>query len=489
MPPELLLTLAAMIAGLVNWILLWRADLVLSHYDAKAHLVVARRIVDNVTPGWQQIGGVWLPLPHLLSALPVQMDVLYRTGAFASLVSIACLAILVFATARLIRLATGSLLGVAVAGALILLNPNLLYLHATPMTEPLLLATTSLAILWLVEWVPQNQDQVPPRLGWALFAAAWTRYEAWLVIAGALPAALYACHRLGASRVALVRRAWRLAVWPAAAALMFLCLSKATTGEWLVGGGFFVPDLSYQGQLTTSVLAVWWGTHRLSTRATELVAVVTAVIVAARALSRREHASLLIPVALLMYAALPFAAFYQGHPFRIRYMIPAAATCALFSGMAVGYLRRQASTILAGLLVGVTLLQSPPWWRQAPMLVEAQWDRPASEGRQRVTSCLRDDYRGEKILASMGSLAHYMQELSREGFDIADFVHEGNGAIWDLALETGPRFHTGWMLVEEQSEGGDLLARRSREDPRFTEGMSRICDGGGVVLYRRTSQK
>ena len=88
MPPELLLTLAAMIVGLVNWILLWRAGLVLSHYDAKAHLVVARRIVDNVTPGWQQIGGVWLPLPHLLSALPVQMDVLYRTGAFASLVSI-----------------------------------------------------------------------------------------------------------------------------------------------------------------------------------------------------------------------------------------------------------------------------------------------------------------------------------------------------------------------------------------------------------------
>jgi len=210
-PPELLLTLAAIIVGLVNWILLWRADLVLSHYDAKAHLVVARRIVDNVTPGWQQIGGVWLPLPHLLSALPVQMDVLYRTGAFASLVSIVCLAILVFATARLVRLATGSPLGVAVAGALILLNPNLLYLHATPMTEPLLLAATSLAILWLVEWVPQNQDEVPPRLGWALFAAAWTRYEAWLVIAGALPAALYACHRLGASRVALVRRACTLA--------------------------------------------------------------------------------------------------------------------------------------------------------------------------------------------------------------------------------------------------------------------------------------
>ena len=53
----------------------------LSHYDARGHLIVARRIIDSITPGWQQIGAVWLPLPHLLNMLPVQIDVLYRTGA------------------------------------------------------------------------------------------------------------------------------------------------------------------------------------------------------------------------------------------------------------------------------------------------------------------------------------------------------------------------------------------------------------------------
>ena len=82
---ERLLSAAAVIGATINWIALWRADLVLSHYDAKAHLVVARRIIDNITPGWQQIGGVWLPLPHLLNVLPTQFDVLYRTGAFASI--------------------------------------------------------------------------------------------------------------------------------------------------------------------------------------------------------------------------------------------------------------------------------------------------------------------------------------------------------------------------------------------------------------------
>jgi hypothetical protein len=119
------------------------------------------------------------------------------------------------------------------------------------------------------------------------------------------------------------------------------------------------------------------------------------------------------------------------------------------------------------------------------MLLEAQWDRSASEGRRAVTRCLAPAYRGEKVLASMGSLAHYMQELSTEGFALKEFVHEGNGVIWQLALETGPAPHVGWMLVEEEAEGGDVLAQRIRRDPHFTHDMSRICEGGGVALYRR----
>ena len=58
-----------------------RLGLALAHYDARAHLVVARRILDSLTPGWQQIGAVWLPLPHVLNMLPVQVDAWYRSGA------------------------------------------------------------------------------------------------------------------------------------------------------------------------------------------------------------------------------------------------------------------------------------------------------------------------------------------------------------------------------------------------------------------------
>ena len=175
--PRLLAALAAL-SGSAAWVVFFRQGLVLSHYDAKAHLVVARRVFDNLTPGWQQIGAVWLPLPHLLDMLPVQVDVLYRTGLFASIISIACLAVTSYAAARLILRTTGSAAGAITCSVLLVLNPNLLYLHTTPMTEPLLLATTFLAVLWLVEWLDALEAEsreagagLPLKLVCALFAA------------------------------------------------------------------------------------------------------------------------------------------------------------------------------------------------------------------------------------------------------------------------------------------------------------------------------
>ena len=472
-------------AGLAAWILLLRADLVLSHYDARAHLVVARRIIDNITPGWPQVGAVWLPLPHLLNALPAQVDLFYRTGAFASLASIASFGVTAYATARLVMSATKSSLGAVTGTALLLLNPNLLYLQATPMTEPLLLALLFVMTLWLYEWVPLNQDRVPGRLAGALVAAMLTRYEAWPVVGAAIAAAVGASVRLGVSPPTAVRRAARLAVWPAIAVALVLMNSRLTVGNWFVDADFFVPDPSYQGHALRSAVAVWWGTHELSTRATEIAALGAALFFALRALVRRADAALLVPVAIFAAAVLPALAFYQGHPFRIRYMVITTAACALFCGFAVGVLRQYSAIVLASLLVGITLIQSPPWRRDAPMLLEAQWDRTAQDGRRAVTACLTHGYGGEKVLASMGSLAHYMQDLSAERFAVADFVHEGNGVIWERAMETGPAAHAGWMLVEEQSEGGDVLARRIRHDPSFARGMQKVCEGGGVSLYRR----
>src|SRR5262245_5338940 len=465
-----------------------RDGLVLSHYDAKAHLVVARRVIDSLTPGWRQIGAVWLPLPHLIQILPTQIDVLYRTGAFGSLLSIACFGAAVWAISRIVLTVTGSVLGATVSAALFVLNPNLLYVHVTPMTEPLLLAATLVSVLMLLEWLQTSPlDRVPSVLGWALFLTTWTRYEAWPVLAAAIAMAAVVRWRQGHPLAAVARETWLLARWPAAAVVIFLLLSRITVGAWFVSGGFYEPDPTYDRQAVKTLLAIWWGTHRLSGYVVEIVGLAAAVWVVWRAIRSQADAPSLVLVSLFAAAALPAYAFFEAHPFRIRYMVPVVTACALFCGIAVGRSQRTGPTawLLAVLLIASLVIESLLWNRQSPLVVEAQLDAANSVARQRVTACLTPAYHGEKVLASVGSLAHYMQELSQHGFAIADFSHEGNDAMSDLALETVPAAHAGWMLVEEQSEGGDVLARRIRRHASFTRGMTKVCEGGGVSLYKR----
>jgi hypothetical protein len=202
-------------------------------------------------------------------------------------------------------------------------------------------------------------------------------------------------------------------------------------------------------------------------------------------LGSRRRAEMLIAVALSAMAAIPWTAFLNGHPFRIRYMVPLIAVEAIGAGVAAGVLpgRRLRAACASALLV-LAAYELRPLDASAPMVVEAQWDRPNAPVRARVTACLGRPSRGEKIMASMGSLGHYMQEASASGFAIRDFLHEGNGDIW-LAALNGPRPFVQWVLIEEKAEGGDMLAHIARERPSFLAGYERMCEGAGLALYRR----
>ena len=144
-------------------------------------------------------------------------------------------------------------------------------------------------------------------------------------------------------------------------------------------------------------------------------------------------------------------------------------------------------TAIALFVLGVAVYELHPFDRQAPMVVEAQWDLVNQSPRHRVTQCLKSRYHGESVMASMGSLGHYMQETSRDGFNVRDFLHEGNGDIWLAALET-PRPYAGWLMMEEKAEGGDMLYKRAREHPEFLAGYSRVCEGAGLALYERQNR-
>lgn len=463
------------------------AGLTLSHYDSKAHLVVARRILDSLTPSWEQIGAVWLPLPHVLNALPVQVDVLYRTGASAIAVSVLSFALTAACLSELVIRLTGSRAGGALAALLFAASPSILYLQSTPMTEPLLFGLTALAILLLTEWAQSDSRETPRAAGWAIVGATLTRYEAWPVVGTAIALAAWVRWRRGTTLRELVPSVARIALYPGGAVVGFLLLSRITIGEWFVVGGFFVPDPTLQGQPGMVADALIAGTAALGGSKIVSIGAVAAALLAVAALWKRRHSALVMPLSLAAAAALPFYAYVQGHPFRTRYQVPLVVALAATTGAGVGLLRRLAPWAALGIAT-VVLVQAPPFERDGPMLREAQLDGANGVGRRTVTACLRRSYDGTTIMASMGALAHYMQELSNDGFGIADFLHEGNGPLWVMALSRGPASLAGWVLVEEVAEGGDVLFQRQRAFPEFLAGFDRVCEGGNTALYRRRAR-
>lgn len=474
----------AALAGTAAALMYAAAGLSLSHYDAKAHLVVARRILDSLTPGWEQIGAVWLPLPHVLNALPVQVDLFYRTGLSAIVMSIAasalaagCLAAL---TWRLTRSPAGAVLGAAVYVA----NPNVLYLQSTPMTEPLLFGLTALVVVFLTDWALSDAREIPRAGGWTIVAAWLTRYEAWPVVVAALVLAGWAKWRRGAAGPDVVAALARAARYPLGALAGFLCLSRITIGEWFVTGGFYVPDASLRHLPRVDLAHILQGVDDLAGSIFLVLSIGAAGGLALTAAWSRRDSVQAVPLALFASAALPFYAYWSGHPFRIRYEVPLVLAGAAALGIAAGRLGGRARWAAAIAAVAI-VMQAPPLDRAAPMVMEAQLDRVNGEGRRAVSACLENGYDGSTIFASMGALAHYMQELSREGFAIADFLHEGNAPFWQVAMAHGPAPLAGWVLVEEYAEGGDVIYQRQQHDPAFLAGYDRVCEGGHVALYRR----
>ena len=460
------------------------AGLTLSHYDARAHLVVARRILDSLTPGWQQIGAVWLPLPHVLNMIPVQLDWCYRTGASGVAISIASMAMAAWALASLIVRTTGSTIGAVTAAALLLLNPDVLYLQSTPMTEPLLFGTTLMGIALTSAWIDGGARGWPSAAGTAIVAACLTRYEAWPVTAAIVALSGLVMLRRGTSWRGALAGCARLAAYPAIAILIFVANSRWTVGAWFVSGGFFVPEnVEALGHPMAALDQVREGLYRMSGNALVWSGYAGAVLVALAYLRDRNRASLALLLALAGAAALPWYAYLQGHPFRIRYDVPLVAACAALAGAGVGLLWSRARVVVAAVVILLTTLQAHPLDHTAPMVVEAERDARNMAGRQAVTKYLVEHYDGRTIMMSMGSLGHYMQDLSLDGFRIHDFLHEGNGEIWRFAM-LNPSGLAGWIAIEERAEGGDALYEEAHHNARFLSGYVRVAQGGGVALYR-----
>src|SRR5262249_27163211 len=187
---------------------------------------------------------------------------------------------------------------------------------------------------------PMEREGFSRATGTVLALACLTRYEAWPVTAVALTLAAWSRWRSGETARDALASVARIAALPALAIVGFAIFSRVVIGEWFVSSDFFVPENKAIGDLWGVMKEIGWGVETLSSPALVWLGGAGCVLLAVLGLASRQRVSAAIALALIATAAIPVAAFYKGHPFRIRYMVPLIAMEAVGVGALVGIVRR-----------------------------------------------------------------------------------------------------------------------------------------------------
>jgi hypothetical protein len=179
-----IVTAAATVLSILAYLHFYPNGQTTAYMDSRSHLMIARRVIFADTPGAGQLGAVWLPLPHILM-LPLVWDGwAFYSGFAGSIVMMASYVLLTVLAYKYTWHLTGRRTAAAVTATVIALNPNVLYMQSTAMTELLMFATMMGAVYGVLRWAQTDLDD---RLhviyllggGASMLACALTRYEGW----------------------------------------------------------------------------------------------------------------------------------------------------------------------------------------------------------------------------------------------------------------------------------------------------------------------
>jgi hypothetical protein len=462
--------------------------------DAEAHLNIARRILDSRTPGLEQIGTVWLPLPHLLMLPFVMHDEWWKSGIAGVIPSAICFVLagtFLFTAARRAYASTSAAFAVALLFAL---NLNLLYLQSTPMTEPLFLAALS-ALLWATLWFRDSQSVMAViAAAAASCAASLTRYEGWFLIP-------FVCLYF----LLIGRRKWH--------AILFGALASLGPLAWLAHNQYYFSNALefyngpwsamaiYRRQLAggmtpypgdhdwRAALHYYFAAARLTAGPLLLLLGAAGAVVA---VTRR----ILWP--LLLLALPPFFYVWSMHssgtpifvpdlwPFswyNTRYAVAVLPLAAFAAGVFASP-KRWGARILPIVIVvgsGVFLLSAVPiCWKEAEVNSEARrdWTHQAAE-------FLAHEYQpGAGILYSFGDLTGVLREA---GIPLKEGLHDGNHPQWDAVMARPDlALHEEWALAFAGDQVATLLLSAQPRGVHYQLRKQIMVKGSPVVeIYQR----
>jgi len=493
--------LAAVALAACWWV--FQRGYTLYYGDALAHLNIARRILDSRTPGYAQIGTVWLPLPHFLMLPWVGVERWWRSGLAGAIPVALCFwvgGVFWFAAARGVF---GSCLAGLGATVFYVANPNVLYHAAIPMTEIVFFATLAMAFYAFSRFWQE------PERRWVLLAALATlagtlcRYEGWFL-------AMVAC--------ALV---WWRSPRRWTDALLFALTAAAGPLYWLAHNWWFYGDPLefYRGPYSAKAIyqralergmapypgdGDWGKAIRYYAAAVRLCAgwplTLAGLAGIGVALWQRRAWPVLLTGALPVFYVCSIHSggtpIFVPHlwPFsyyNVRYGLSAlpllAFGAASWLSLAASHKRRAAlaACLLAAILLPWVTARIPddwPCWKESEVNSAGRrtWTREAA-------AYFRQHYDGGGIFTSFGDLMGIFLEA---GIPLRKTLHQDNQPLWEAAVQRPDLFlWEEWTVAFAGDRVAEAIVRAQlRGLPYERVKVIQVDNARVVEIYRRVYQ-
>ncbi len=174
---QILVVLFLLAVSIGHFLFYFQSGANLPYADAISRLNIARKVVDNLNPGFAQLGSVWLPLPQVLMIPFIWHDYLWHSGIAGALMSMMAYIIGGIFLYKSAMLLSKSPLASFFALSVYALNVNLAYLQTTAMSEALFLCLMAIVVHYLLLWVHTNQRRYMLWAALAVSGITLIRYE------------------------------------------------------------------------------------------------------------------------------------------------------------------------------------------------------------------------------------------------------------------------------------------------------------------------
>ncbi|MDQ5974496.1 MAG: hypothetical protein QG661_1705 [Actinomycetota bacterium] len=511
-PGTLIIAAVGLVVGLIATAVAYQQDWILLYPDAQSHLVIARRVLDSQNTGFQQLGTVWLPVPHLLLLPFVQSFWLFSTGLAGSLLGTASLAVSVSALWRITTRVGFNRTARLVTIAVFMLNPAILYLTTTALTEPVLIAAILSALAGLSGWITAMPSISPGEL--AVFAgipsalAVLTRYEGWAFVAVGSLFVIIAAWRRWRSKSYCLTLVLSYVAAPAAAVAWWLSYNYIRYGDPLdfARGQYSAAAqqeafnnlglLTSKGNLGTAVTTYNWSAQNAIGIPLLIIAAVGIVILIWERNTTTTGMLLWIPAFVYPFAILSLylgqtiiendVTLPPGFIFNTRYGAVTIPMVALMAGVVVNwaYTRRQsigraATAIVLAATVGFCAWSFADYSTRIGVIREGYRLENKGPGIE-AARWLGEHYEGGYIL--IDDVANGV--LIPMGVPLDQLYASFNGEGYDLALKD-PYQYVDWVFANTANEG-DRVTDAITKDPNFKARFFPVYQAGDFVVWENS---